>query len=435
MGLRRRSLLRAAALPPLAAAIPFAGPSLRPAAAQAPEPLTYLGWSQEEAASKPVLTGLLDGFAAANPGVKLEVIGFPWAQMQQNTILRIRSGQRLDVVQLQERWLPTLAPLGNLTDLDALLGRAWMEERIDPGLLRLGQIGGKQLALPWTAGSLGMVANAKVLEAGGLHEPPATLDAFVEGLRAIKKAQPESVPFALCTKNNASILPDFQIVLWSLGGRLLDDAGKVTVASEAGEKTLTLLAMLVKEGLAARDVDRPDSRRLFAQDRAGFYFDAPLARGFARDNSGRGKAVDGQVLAVATPVAKPGDAPKSVMWGHLLALPVVGGRRPARDGAALRLVQHLALNDASQLRYFEAVGLFPVTKSALATLSGDAYVTNWTKLAATAERDEPSKWPNAADIVTVVGEEVQGALLGTKPPRAALDDMARRLEARMREVR
>ena len=115
------------------------------------------------------------------------------------------------------------------------------------------------------------------------------------------------------------------------------------------------------------------------------------------------------------------------MWGHLVALPNPRGGRIAADGPAVRLVRHLALDDETQLRYFRAVGLFPVTRSALATLAGDEYVTVWSRNAGTAEMDEPSTWPNAADLTNIVGEEVQAALLLSKPPAQAITDMASRL--------
>ncbi|NBT56054.1 MAG: hypothetical protein EBT05_14640, partial [Betaproteobacteria bacterium] len=53
--------------------------------------LTYVGWSQDEAASKPTLTAMFDSYRKANADPKLEVIGFPWGQMQQNVLLRLRS--------------------------------------------------------------------------------------------------------------------------------------------------------------------------------------------------------------------------------------------------------------------------------------------------------------------------------------------------------
>lgn len=396
------------------------------ARAQAAGSLTYVGWSHDEAASRPVLTEAFERFRAANPGIRLDVVGFPWAQMQQNLVLRQRSNQPQDVVQLAERWLPQFARVLQPADMREVLGGD-IAGMIDPGLLRIGQVGGRQLGLPWTAGSIGMVANRKVLSDAGVNEMPRTLDAFADALRRIRRSNAEVVPYAFCTKNNLSMSPDFQVWLWTFGGRLFDAEDRVAVDSNAARAALSFLVDLSREGLIARDVDRPDGRRLFGQHRTAFYHDAPLARGFARDNSGQGTAFDQHVAAVATPVVRAGEPTRSLMWGHLLVMPNPRNARIGPDAPGARLVRHLALDDETQLRYFRAVGLFPVTRSALATLSGDAYVTEWTRNAGTAEMDEPSTWPNAADITNIVGEEVQAALLLTKAPAQAIGDMANRL--------
>ena len=65
----------------------------------------------------------------------------------------MRSNQPLDVAQLQERWLPTFAALNNLADVEVLFGKPALEEKIDPGLLRIGRFGGVQWGVPWTAGA------------------------------------------------------------------------------------------------------------------------------------------------------------------------------------------------------------------------------------------------------------------------------------------
>ena len=396
--------------------------------------LTYVGWSQDEAASKPVLTGLLDGYRKTNSDVKLDVIGFPWGQMQQNILLRMRADQPLDVVQLAERWLPQFGSTGKMQDLNEVYGKGQLEKLISPGVLKLGEYRGKQLGLPWTAGSIGMVANAKVLKDAGVAAVPQTVDAFIEALKAIKKSQPQSVPYAMSTKNNNSMSPDFQVWLWTFGGKLFDDKGKVLVNSAAGVRALSFMADLVKDGLAAKDIDRPDSRRMYAQHQTGFYQDAPLARGFARNNSGKGLEFDPFVIAMATPVVRAGDTPQSFAWGHLLTMFPQGKGGTNVQAPQARLISHLALSDANQLAYFKDQGLFPVTNSALAQLTGDPYVAAWTRAARSAERDEISKWANSADLTTIVGEEVQGALLGQKTAQAAVESMGKRLEAKMAEL-
>jgi multiple sugar transport system substrate-binding protein len=198
-------------------------------------------------------------------------------------------------------------------------------------------------------------------------------------------------------------------------------------------RALEFLAGLVKDGLAAKDIDRPDARRMYAQHQTGYYHDAPLARGFARNNSGKGAEFDPFVWAMATPVVKAGDKPQSFAWGHLLTM-FPQGARPNAQSAQARLASFLALNDANQLAYFKDQGLFPVTQTALAQLANDPYVTAWTRAAHTAEPDEISQWTNSADLTAIVGEEVQGALLGQKTARAAIESMAKRLEAKLAEL-
>ena len=87
-------------------------------------------------------------------------------------------------------------------------------------------------------------------------------------------------------------------------------------------------------------------------------------------------------------------------------------RRPRNLRCAPR-----ARHPVRSLRYFKDLGLFPVTNTALAPLAQDPYVTTWSRDARTSDRDETSKWPNGADLTTIVGEEVQSAMLGQRHRR------------------
>ncbi len=389
--------------------------------------LTYVGWSQDEAASKVTLAALFNGYRQST-GTPLTTIGYPWAQMQQSLLLRLRSGQPMDVAQMEERWVPQFAATNRLVDLNAVFGAAELRKRINPGVLSLGEYRGKQLGLPWSAGSIGMVANAKVLQSAGLSAPPKTVDEFMAALVAIKKANPGVVPYAMASKNNNALCPDFQVWLWTFGGHLFDKDGKVAVNSPAGLKALTFMSDLIKQGLAPKDVERGDARRMFAQNQTAFYNDAPLARGFARSNSGIGDKFDAQVIAMPTPVLRAGDVPRSLSWGHLLSVFSDGKDKVDGSSAQAKLLTYLALDDESQLRSYKDLGLFPVTNSALQKLASDPYVTVWSKAAATASHDETSFWPNSASLTTIVGEEVQAALLAQKSPQEAIDSMTKRLQ-------
>ena len=171
---------------------------------------TYVGWSQDEAASKATLGKIFEQFQQGYPGAAVKVVGFPYAQMQQNLFLRLRAHQPVDAAQLTLLWLPQFGATGKMFDFNDVYGRAALAKVIDPAILRLGEFKGKQLGMPWTAGSIGMVANAAVLKDAGVREAPVTVDAFIESLRAVKAKFPEAVPYAMSTKDNASMASDFQ---------------------------------------------------------------------------------------------------------------------------------------------------------------------------------------------------------------------------------
>lgn len=96
------------------------------------------------------------------------------------------------------------------------------------------------------SGSTGLVANAKLLTEIGVckHE---TVDEFLDTMRKIRKAKPNSSP-------------------------------------------LGLLATMTKEGLIVLGNDRFDFRGLFAKKLVALYPDPLLARAFARAQSGQGEA-------------------------------------------------------------------------------------------------------------------------------------------------
>ncbi len=402
--------------------------SARPAFSQAAN-LSFMSFSFAEDPNRPLVQKVLDDFKAQS-GVGVEAIGSAWGDMQKNLLLRQRSKTLPTTAQLSERWLPALATLPEIVDLDQAVGRAKLEAAIDPSVLAMAQVGGKTLAIPLITGSIGMLANKEVLEKAGVGVPK-TLSEFRAALVAIRDKVPNSVPFAFATKNPNSIPLDFMIMVWTHGGRIIDESGKVLVNSEAGRAAMAFLAGLMKDRLMAPELDRPDSRRLFAQGASGFYIDAPQARSFARSFSGRGEAADAFVLPVTTPVLKAGDTPRSIQWGHL----VCAFKGPGMDGAdapGVKWLNHL-LSDAVQGSFPPALSALPVTRSAqkLPIVQNDAFFKAWAAATGVPLTNEIGIWSNAPELSTILSEEVQAALLGQKAPDAAIASMQTRMEASM----
>ncbi|WP_445682701.1 ABC transporter substrate-binding protein [Radicibacter daui] len=401
----------------------------RPGLAAATD-VSFLSFTYAEDPNRPHVQALLDGFKAKS-GIAVEPIGSAWGDVQKNVLLRERSRTLPTTAQLSERWLPAMSKLPEVVNLDDAIGRDVLEAAIDPKVLAMGQAGGKTLALPLITGSIGMVANKEVLEKAGVGAPPETLDDFRKVLVAIRDKVPNSVPFAAATKNPNSIPLDFMIMVWAHGGRIITEEGKVVVNSDAAKAALGLMTDFMKDRLIAPELDRPDSRRLFAQGASGFYFDAPQALSFARTLSGRGNQADGMVLPMKTPVLKAGDTAHSIQWGHLV-IAFKGAATDGKDAAGIEWLKYL-MSDEVQLSFPPSLSALPVTKTAVASpkVQNDPFFKAWANATGVPLTNEVGVWGNAPELSTIISEEVQASLLGQKKPDAAIGSMAERLEASM----
>ncbi|MEM7734599.1 MAG: sugar ABC transporter substrate-binding protein [Deinococcota bacterium] len=404
----------------------------------AQQAITFSGWSGEEGETGAVIQQMIEDFNTQSPDANVSWLGYPWAQVQQNFVLLYRSNDAPEVAQLQDRWLSTFGALDALVDLNEVFGVDTIATELNSGLLALGQYEGKQLGLPWVAGSIGMVANTKVLADAGIETLPETVDDFVDSLRSLKASNPDLIPFALMTQGNGTIAPDFEVWLWTFGGQIFDAEGNVTVNSPEALEALTFLKSLVDEDLVALEVGRGDARQLFAQHQTAFYNDAPVARGAARTNSGQGEAFDAFVEPMATPVLQAGDRSYQVGWGHLLVMFKQGSEGVDASSAGARFIEHLIFEPTWPREYFAAVSLLPSNQEAIASdlVQDDAYAANWLELAGSSVKvEEASLWPNGPQMTDVIGEEVQAVYLGQKSPGQALASMQQRLEALVAQIR
>ena len=383
---------------------------------------TFMSWTVTEETGKEAIEGM-----AANFDATVEQQGYAWGEMNKNYVLRARSGNLPDVGQTQNRLLPTVAAATDPLDLNEVIGRERLLEMFDESYLAAGEIDGRQVALPWIAGTIGWVANQEVLDAAGIDGLPTTIEEFRADLVQVRDTVPNSVPFAMATKNPNSILLDYLILAWTFGAEPIADDGTANVNSPEAVAALEFMAGLMEDRLAAPEIDRPDARRLFGQGASAFYIDAPQALSFARQFSGRDTEIDAAVVPMAGPVLADGDTPVSISWGHLLA--VFGEDNASPDSEAVRWVMHL-LSDEELVPYAVGQSVLPATKSgqASAEVEGDKYLADWAAATFSPRRNTVASLENSSDVATVIGEEVQAALLGQKTAQEAADSMQQRLD-------
>ncbi len=388
----------------------------------APASIVWAGWSGEEEASKPIFQRMIDTYHQKT-GNTAKWVGFTWNDAAQQLLIRAQGGEQLDISQADISIFNTLAKADVLADLNDILGKDYLQKNFDASALSVGNVDGKQLAMPWSMASISMVYNPKILASAGWKTPPKTMEEFEKCLADVKALGNGIVPYALSTKD-ATCGADFAPWLWTFGGNMFDKDGNVTVNNDAGVKTLDWYKKLLDNGYVSMDIGRSEARQMFAQGKVAFYDDAVVAKSQVISNGVSPDDVVNVCSAMTRPVVKEGDQPQSVQWGSML---VIYKNSQFKEQAA-ELAKTL-VSDEVALDYFTNGGMPPVTKSAEANekVQKDAFTKSFLTSTQTARLEETARMTNADAIKKIMTEEIQYVLLGQKTSKQALDEAAQRI--------
>jgi multiple sugar transport system substrate-binding protein len=395
-----------------------------------PVSMVWAGWSGEEEAFKPTINAMRDSWAAEQGNASVSFLGWPWANVLEQVIIRSQTNEQMDIVQLEAGWLKTLVDAGVLADLNEVVEEAWLKDNFSDAMLAAGQIDGKQYALPWTMAGMGLSYNPDIFEKAGITQIPETIAEFEAALEKIKAYDSTIIPFGMVTKDAGSMAPDIEMWLWTFGGSVFDDAGKVVINNEQGIQTLEWIKSLHDRGLIKMDISRgKEARPLFAQGKVAVYDDAILARTIAASNGVPEAELDQKIKPMKRPVLNAGDEPQNRLWGHMLG--VVSYSK--HQDLAADFIQHV-VGEEQGVFYFEQNGMPPVTNKAIANdvIQQDEFTKLWLEYTAGSKRPTTENYSQKKELDNIVTEEVQAALLGTKTVKKALDDAATRIESQVK---
>jgi multiple sugar transport system substrate-binding protein len=260
---RPAGIAAACALAATAAAACSSSSSSGSSAAGAAATVTY--WTEGTAAE---ISWIDTQFDKAHPGIK--AVGQYISSADESTakeVAAIKSGTEPNVVIGQDpSALPLLAESGKVVDLTAALKTETAD--LYPGIRSALSYQGKQLGI--ALGGVGdyvLFYNKKDFAAAGISGPPATWSQLEAD--AVKLSNPAKHQYGIYIPYGTAewISYDWESVLWSNGGQLVNSAGTQTAFnSPAGVTALTLWTNLVRKDHAAPTTS-------FAQ--AGSYDGAP----------------------------------------------------------------------------------------------------------------------------------------------------------------
>lgn len=223
-----------------AGAVLMARPFIRPA--RAAEPLAFSTWSAAVDQVKAHLAGF-----EKQTGIAVAYTNSPFAQYRETMITKFTGGAPVDMLWVSDGWLPEFAQAGWLAPIDRFKQLTAYDAVTSDFCTDSMMFEGKQYGLTYYTDYMGFLYNAEILQQAGFAAPPATWDEVTSQAAAIKAKGLLEYPVSIGMAQESWLIEFISALVFSHGGRLVDDAGTSVMQDTKTQAALTWLADAVQK--------------------------------------------------------------------------------------------------------------------------------------------------------------------------------------------
>ena len=232
------------------------------------------GWGASPAEQNLLKQVLLE-FEEEHPHIKVkyEVIADQYMDVIKT---RLIGEAAPDVFYLDIAEAPFLMSQNVLEPLDDYISDDFDLDDFEPNLLESLKYEGKIYGLPKDYSTLALFYNKKAFEEVGLTEPPQTWDDLLDYARKLTIDEDQDGRIDQYGLGISSQLANYVYVIEAFGGKLIDDQGYATFATEEGIQGLQLLVnqyLNDKSAAQPSDVGTASSSEMFGQGKAAMVLD------------------------------------------------------------------------------------------------------------------------------------------------------------------
>ncbi len=189
-------------------------------------------------------------FEAQNPDIKvnMEYVGYD------NLHDKIVTGMAAkppayDAVMVDVIWPDEFIKAGYLLDVSSRVTPE-MKSGIFPAAWNGVTRNGKIYGMPWLMDVKYFMYNKDMLAKAGISAPPKTWDELVAQSQTIKQKGIAEYPIIWSWNQKEGVVCDFTALLFGMGGKFLDDAGKPVFNDDKGVGVLTWMKKTIDDGLS-----------------------------------------------------------------------------------------------------------------------------------------------------------------------------------------
>lgn len=383
---------------------------------QNPVTLTVSSWSSYEDSSDE-FKSLVTNYDKNHKNVKTEYSGIV-SKYKQKLKTQLGAGDAPDLFWLDSSYFSSFADSGVLLDLQPIVDSGYTNDIFDP-LMNVFKHEGTQYGIPKDFNTLQLYYNTEMFDKAGLSAAPKSWKELRSSLETINKKLGDDVaPMAVFA--NARV---WWALAYQNGGQILsDDKSEVVLASDANVEALKFLVDLAKDGLA----QRPDETgtdwhgQTLGKKKAAVTTMGAWGLGYLGDSFPK---VDKKVKIANLPTPSSGEKQTIAYVVSYSAY-----AKTKSPSAARGLLKHLTSPEAHKA-YASGGGVLTPRKSQQDWEYYDKHPRLKTFLTAGEWSNPWNFGPHSAEIINRVNPELEGAMLGKKSPRDALEIAQQKINA------
>ena len=192
--------------------------------AQANEPINYFGWTAGVDQTKSHIAAF-----EKKTGLKVSYNNAPWAQYRDTMVTKFVGNAPIDLLWVSDSWLPEWADAGWLVPIDNYPQLLKYNTDADDFCTESLKYKGKQYGLTYYSDYMAFFSDEAKLKKAGITTPPKTWDEVLQQCLKLKAAGIE-YPLMLSMARESWLIEFMSAMVFSNGGRFVDDAGNAVMA-------------------------------------------------------------------------------------------------------------------------------------------------------------------------------------------------------------
>ena len=364
-------------------------------------------------------------------GIKVELINMGWDNVAERVTAEMTSGgSSYDVIEFDNSWVAKFGANDWLYPLDEYITDE-MKEGIVPALLEKFTYDGKLYGICWNNDTRFLMYNKAMLDEAGIEAPARTYDELIEQTKAMQEAGICEYGYIDSYMQAQSGFNEFCQLVYSFGGKYLDDDGNPIMDSDPGLKAAyEYLVQAYNDGIydpSALMADYDTVANVFYSGSTAYMLQA-WAGIYASSNDESISTIPGQVEVADYSISADGETQAVLTLPEAMAIP----KTSENKDAAWKYIEFMSSKEFDKEKS-KAIGALPIWSDLFQDeelLADYPYWEQFGKQSEFAKGEPDILWFD--EFSNIVQIETQNIILGTNSVEDGLAAMQEQCLAAMK---